>query len=623
MPETDLYSILFTNIWGLICLITLFGGSIFVHELGHFLAAKWRGLKIEEFSIGFGPRLFGWTDKEGIDYRVSLLPLGGYVKLPQLADLRAIEGDSDSPTRNLPSISYSDKMIVSVAGAVFNIVFAFALALIVWQVGHPSSEGAQSRTIGYVSNTLHLDEKTIVKSPAAKAGLQPGDVVLAFDGKPVENFSDLTEKIITGSGRDSYGNPKADLLIERNGQQMSIIIHPQLILTDSKSKRQRRMVGISPSEKTVIAEIIPFSPAAKTNLQPGDEILSMDGTINYSPRIFIDYASAHAGESITLDVRRKLPDNTYQTIKVDYTPILLPQKKPLFEMSYNETGSSHQITFLPHYSKDDLEALDSPTTKSRITVFELPDYQYAAQGHLRVGDTIVSVNGETISSLKKLSDVIHKSATSTLAFEIMRGEQKRAFSINIKEPDSYKIIPAVEGIAPGFLRKPNMVIVEPNPIEQFNEKINTTFTVLGSLLNHQSDVGVKNLSGPIGISRVLHRFSIEDLRLALMFTVLLNINLAILNLLPIPVLDGGHMLFATIAKLRGKQLPVNLVAGTQGAFMFMLLGLMMYIIFYDTLEWMGDHDYKQKQIQNRAFYLETVYPEPKSSELKTEDHEDH
>lgn len=83
---------LFGNTWGIVLAVLFFGGSIFVHELGHFLAARWRGLKVERFSIGMGPRVFGWTGKDGVDYRVSLFPIGGYVALPQMADMSAVEG---------------------------------------------------------------------------------------------------------------------------------------------------------------------------------------------------------------------------------------------------------------------------------------------------------------------------------------------------------------------------------------------------------------------------------------------------------------------------------------------------------------------------------------------------
>ena len=120
--------------WSIFLIVLFFGGSIFVHELGHFLAARRRGVKVERFSIGFGPRIFGWRGKDGVEYRLSWIPLGGYVALPQLADMAEIEGGSSGDREPLPPISYATKIIVFVAGAVFNLLFAFALACIVWVV---------------------------------------------------------------------------------------------------------------------------------------------------------------------------------------------------------------------------------------------------------------------------------------------------------------------------------------------------------------------------------------------------------------------------------------------------------------------------------------------------------
>ena len=176
----DIFSSLFSNIWAIFLVILFFGGSIFIHELGHFLAARRRGLKVERFSIGFGPKIFGWK-KDGVDYRVSLFPLGGYVALPQLADMNAIEGKPEPGVKQLPPISYTDKMIVSVMGAVFNLIFAFILATILWGVGQPSSKEQLTTTIGYVSQSINIDPETKVPGPGFVAGLHPGDKVLAVD----------------------------------------------------------------------------------------------------------------------------------------------------------------------------------------------------------------------------------------------------------------------------------------------------------------------------------------------------------------------------------------------------------------------------------------------------------
>jgi regulator of sigma E protease len=159
--ENNSLSEILTSIRGIALLALFFGGSIFVHELGHFLAARWRKLKIERFSIGFGPKIFGWTGKDGVDYRVSWIPLGGYVALPQMGDNSAIEGETDEKAEKLPEISYADKMIVAVMGAVFNVIFAFGLACILFFTGVPVPEGSASTTVGYVQEEIVTNSNSL------------------------------------------------------------------------------------------------------------------------------------------------------------------------------------------------------------------------------------------------------------------------------------------------------------------------------------------------------------------------------------------------------------------------------------------------------------------------------
>ena len=158
------------------------GFTIFIHELGHFLAARRRGLIITRFSIGFGPKIFGWTSN-GVEYRLSAIPFGGYVALPQLADMGRLEGenrhDSKDPekvettdiqaawkdmeedekdeklkTAPLPKISYTDKMIVAVMGAVFNILLAFTLSSVLWFFGYDVTDAQLTTKVGYVADTV-------------------------------------------------------------------------------------------------------------------------------------------------------------------------------------------------------------------------------------------------------------------------------------------------------------------------------------------------------------------------------------------------------------------------------------------------------------------------------------
>src|SRR5215467_891189 len=128
--------------------VLLFNLLIFVHELGHFLAARWRGLKIDRFAIWFGKPI--WKAKiNDVEYVLGTIPAGGYVSLPQMATMEAIEGKSESSGQPLPAISALDKIIVAFAGPLFSFLLALAFAVVVMFVGRPVSEIETTTVIGY------------------------------------------------------------------------------------------------------------------------------------------------------------------------------------------------------------------------------------------------------------------------------------------------------------------------------------------------------------------------------------------------------------------------------------------------------------------------------------------
>src|SRR3954447_9837146 len=191
--------------------IVLFNLLIIVHELGHFLAARWRGLFIEGFGVWFGKPLWKKT-VNGIQYSLGSIPFGGFVALPQLAPMDIIEGETDADRTKLPPISALDKIIVAVAGPLFSLLLALTFAGIVWAVGHPVSESDMTTVIGFVEPD----------SPGEKAGLQAGDKILAVDGNRVTRFSGMNDSVTWNVIR-SEGDT-IPFLVERNGRQLSFSV---------------------------------------------------------------------------------------------------------------------------------------------------------------------------------------------------------------------------------------------------------------------------------------------------------------------------------------------------------------------------------------------------------------
>ena len=152
----------------------------------------------------------------------------------------------------------------------------------------------------------------------------------------------------------------------------------------------------------------------------------------------------------------------------------------------------------------------------------------------------------------------------------------------------------------------------PDPFSQIADNAVMTFRVLAGLLNPQSDLGVSKLSGPVGIVRIFHATAQSDFRLVLWFTILVNVNLAIFNLLPIPVLDGGHMLFATIGRLRGRALPASFIMTTQSVFIVLLFSLILYVSFFDVRRLVRDARSERVETQQPAAPAAKPAPAPAS-----------
>lgn len=479
---------IFSSPFAILGAVFFFGASIFVHELGHFLAARWRGLKIDRFSIGMGPRLFGWTDRHGVEWRISALPIGGYVLLPQLADMRGVEGATRFSQDELTELSWTDKVVVSAAGAVFNVLFALALGSVLWAIKIEESAFDGETVIGLVQETVLAADGEQVPSPASQAGLQPGDRVLVVDGEPVEDFSDVSLAILLGTGEFPDGRPRTEMTIERDGERKSVEMSPVLVDIE-----QRRLVGIASAQPMLVGDTAPHSPARTAGLRAGDIILSADGTPFYRWSAFENHVDARLGEAIDLRI-------------------------------------------------------------------------------LRAGEEI------------------HLSATPVAAQITEAGETSPELGIIWDYPTQW---------------------VQVNPIEQVRRVVVLTFRTISALLDPRTNIGLRAMSGPVGILYTLRETFDWGIRSFLWLVIFINVNLAIVNLLPLPILDGGHIVIATWKKVFGRPISARAIGAAQGAMVAFLIAMVFYVSFFDLMrtgQRAGD-EYEARQQQQR-YLSQPLFPAP-------------
>lgn len=210
------------------------GIVVFVHEYGHYWVARRCGVTVETFSIGFGPEIFGWTAKSGTRWKVSLLPLGGYVKMYGDADATSAGGSAaDDPATG--KVSFHGRPVkaraaIVAAGPVFNFIYAIVALAALYMIW------GQQTTPAVIGNVLE-------NSPAAAAGLEPGDRVTGVDGRPVARFEDLQTAVVAGNGKP------VTLAVDRDGRVISMSLTPEMVSVDDRFGNTHQMprIGISAS----------------------------------------------------------------------------------------------------------------------------------------------------------------------------------------------------------------------------------------------------------------------------------------------------------------------------------------------------------------------------------------
>ena len=532
----------------LIEVVLVFNLLIIVHELGHFLAAKWRGLHIEGFGIWFGKPI--WQKRiGGVLYSLGSIPAGGFVKLPQLMD-SAIEGEGEFAAKDLPKLKPLDKIIVAFAGPLFSFLLAAFFAVIVWQVGRPVTEAERTTTLGYV----------VPNMAGAKAGLQPGDEILRIDGHDVKRWlgqsDDSVTWLIAGSEED-----RIRLDVKRGGKELQLEAAPSVEATKWYQRRGLRQLGLGAMNRPMVASVVAGSSAEKAGFKPNDVLVRVGGEPIFGDHSIGDWAKAHPGEPVAITVERgeKRADGTYATA---------------------------DIAFEPH----------------GLLVAGVFEGSPAAAGGLKKGDRIISVDGKPASFAESFIEHIGKSEGKAVTLGIERGTEVKELKVvpeaplesvpegaseNAEKPRPSIGVSIERGDGLVFDQKGRMWPTYPLPGEQLTDAAKQIFETMKKLSpTSKSQISIQHMGGPVMMMRIYYLFfeSPAGWRLVLWFSVVINVNLALMNMLPIPPLDGSHITLALVELIRGKPpgaRTAKMVEYVQIAGTLLVIGMMIFITQYD------------------------------------------
>jgi regulator of sigma E protease len=275
-----------------VSMAVVLGIMILVHELGHFAAAKWFGVRVDVFSIGFGKRLAGFRRGE-TDYRISALPLGGYVKM---AGENPLESRSGAPEEFMSHPRWQ-RFVIAIAGPAMNIILAVALLTGVFMV--------------HYEHPVFLDEPAVIgwvleNSPAAKAGIEQGDRIARIDGVQNPTWEDVTLKMMVNSRQP------LDVAIQRGDQILEKQVQPQTDASD-----QNGVAGWLPDQPITVTELDPDMPAAKAGLKVGDDIVAVNSTPMRSLFAVIHLLQQNGSKPVDVSLVRG-----GQKLNVQVTPML-------------------------------------------------------------------------------------------------------------------------------------------------------------------------------------------------------------------------------------------------------------------------------------------------------------
>jgi regulator of sigma E protease len=513
--------------------VAMLGVLITVHEFGHFLAAKLCGVRVLKFSIGFGPPIglgrfrLAWQ-RSGTDYVIAWFPLGGFVRMlgdttEDMVGDRTQEpdwaSDPELARQTLGSKSIWQKLFIIGAGPAMNLLLP---VFVLWGTLIAGFE-RPTAVVGTVERG----------SPAAAAGLAPGDRIVAVDGEPVRWWNEIEDAV-----RERPAG-QVTLALERSAPagaapealrvELDVASRPGLdVFRDTQDvgwlglqhARQKAVLGVTDAA----------SPAARAGLRSGDRVLSVAGAEvgdwNELARVY--QAAGEAG-GVALRVERGAAE------------------KQTLELEVPALGSLDALGAIP----------------AVVLVAALTPDMPAAQAGLAPGDLIVAVDGQPIGSFVTFQETVFASKGRTLAIQVARDGQTRKVSVTPRRTET-DVAGSSEELFLIGIQGENAILSgstaldrELNPFVAVPRAAGLTWEATSLFLQGLKklvfgEISRRNLGGPIEIARQSHLALQRGFQDFLQLLVLISINLGILNLLPIPILDGGQALvFIVEAVKRG------------------------------------------------------------------------
>lgn len=549
--------------------IILIGILVFVHELGHFLMGKLCKVKIEAFSIGFGKPLL--HKKVGdTDYRISAIPLGGYVKF---------FGDDDKDGKVDPSLkhltfygqSVPKKSLIAFAGPAFNFILAGILFATVYFIGEPNI----ASVINYVEP----------ESPAYNSNLKEGDLVLSVNGKKVETWSEMDELI-------SLNTKDVLLSIHRDNK----IIEEKVPVEEGLARNKygeivtkHQILGIAPNKKSTLLGVVKDSntPAFKAGFLTSDLVTEVDGKKVESWDQF-ESALMSSASSAKIKIKREKEELELIIKKEPYTAKVVNR-------AYSAAGAATIIDNYYSYAN----SLGFFPSELFVSDFVKKDSPAVLAG-MQKGDRLVSINGKILRGFQSLQQIVDKAGRNNEELNILveRGTALVLLKVSPKIHDiDQKEIGQKEkrfllGVQTYFYMGPvvDKKIVIRNPFKLFWASVEKTatwiwITLVGLIKLFTGSVSLKAIGGPLMIGKVagdsLHLGVVYFLRIM----AIISINLGVINLFPIPVLDGGHLLFFGIEAVIGKPLKDRYIMIAQQIGFYLLMGLIVLSFYNDILKY--------------------------------------